>query len=203
MWEARQVDDESVQLVHRWKDGDEIAASEIYDRYVSRLIALAGSRISPKLVRRVEAEDVVQSVYRSFFARSGDERLRVEQSGQLWGLLAAITVNKVRAKARFHAADKRDVGSEASIQSSVSCFGLEPTDLAREPTADEAAELAELYRDVAESLSSLGKQVFYLYLENESVENIAKQVRRSTRTVRRELETIRKTLSEALASAQH
>ncbi|MEM6468499.1 MAG: ECF-type sigma factor [Planctomycetota bacterium] len=196
------MDDESIQLVLRWKDGDEIAASEIFDRYVARLIALAGSRISPKLARRVEAEDVVQSVYRSFFARSGDERLQVQQSGQLWGLLAAITVNKVRAKARFHAAEKRNVDSEASIQSSVSCFGLVPTDLTRDPTADEAAELAELYRDVAASLSSLGRQVFGLYLENESVESIAKQVRRSARTVRRELEAIRKTLTEALASVR-
>lgn len=193
------VDDESVLLVNRWQQGDEVAASEIYDRYVSRLIALAGSRISPKLARRVEAEDVVQSVYRSFFARSGEERLQVEKSGQLWGLLAAITINKVRAKARFHAADKRNVGTEASIRSSVSCFGLEPTDLAREPTAEEATMLAEQYREAADKMSALGKQVFALYLENEAVDDIAKRVRRSSRTVRRELEQIRKALSEMLA----
>lgn len=193
------MDDESVLLVNRWQQGDEVAASEIYDRYVSRLIALAGSRISPKLARRVEAEDVVQSVYRSFFARSGEERLQVEKSGQLWGLLAAITINKVRAKARFHAADKRNVGTEASIRSSVSCFGLEPTDLAREPTAEEATMLAEQYREAADKMSPLGKQVFALYLENEAVDSIAKRVRRSARTVRRELEQIRKALSEMLA----
>lgn len=196
------MDDASVQLVNRWRKGDEIAASEIYDRYVARLIALAGSRISAKLARRVEAEDVVQSVYRSFFARCGDERLQVQQSGQLWGLLAAITVNKVRAKARFHSADKRNVGAEASIQSSISCFGLEPTDLAREPTADEAAMLAEQYRKAADGLSPLGKQVFCLFLENEPVESIAKQVRRSPRTVRRELENIRKSLSQTLSNSQ-
>ncbi|MEM6365285.1 MAG: ECF-type sigma factor [Planctomycetota bacterium] len=196
------MDDPSVQLIHRWREGDEHAASEIYDRYVARLVALAGSRISPRLARRVEAEDVVQSVYRSFFARTGDNRIDVQQSGQIWGLLAAITVNKVRAKARFHAAIKRDVGSEASVQSSISCYGLQPTDLAREPTADEAAELAEQYQATAARLSALGKKVFALYLENESVDQIAKHVRRSSRTVRRELDNIRKNLTDALASQQ-
>ncbi|MEM7558901.1 MAG: sigma-70 family RNA polymerase sigma factor [Planctomycetota bacterium] len=194
------MDQESVKLVDRWKDGDELAAGEIYDRYVSRLIALAASRLSPTLARRVEAEDIVQSVYRSFFARIGEDRLQVQQSGQLWGLLAAITLNKVRAQARFHRANKRSVTEEASINSSRSCYGLEPADLAGEPTAEEAAVLAEQYHLASEGLSPVGKQVFEMYLQNLPVAEIAKSVRRSERTVRRELEQIRVRLTEMLES---
>ena len=196
------MDDASIQLIDRWKSGDEDAAGEIFDRYVARLISLAASRISPGLARRVEAEDVVQSVYRSFFARIGDERLTVNESGQLWGLLAAITVNKVRSKARFHSADKRNVGAEASVSASAKCHGLSPIDLAHEPTSDEIAALQEQYQSALAALSPIGKQVFELYLQNEPVEVIAKTVRRSARTVRRELDQIRSLLSETLRDTQ-
>ncbi|MEO1526161.1 MAG: sigma-70 family RNA polymerase sigma factor [Planctomycetota bacterium] len=192
------MDDLSTRLVRRYQEGDEAAAQEIFDRYVARLLRLAGSRISPGLGRRVEAEDVVQSVYRSFFHRIGEDRLQVSEAGQLWGLLAAITVNKVRAKARFHGADKRNVTMEASAQSSASCFGLVPTEIAREPTAEEAAALAEQYRLAVERLSPVGQKVFQLHLENEPVEEIATKIKRSERTVRRELEKIRSWLSEEL-----
>lgn len=193
--------EDSVQLIRRWQKGDDDAARAIYERYVGRLISLAASRISPGLARRVEAEDVVQSVYRSFFTRIGDDRLQVVQSGQLWGLLAAITVNKVRAKARYHGADKRDFQTERSTSSNPQCFGLAPGELAREPTAEEATMLAEQYQQAADQLSPLGKEIFRLYLENEAPEEIARQVHRSMRTVRRELEQIRTLLTDALAKA--
>ncbi|MEM1067339.1 MAG: sigma-70 family RNA polymerase sigma factor [Planctomycetota bacterium] len=194
------MDHESVKLVDRWREGDELAAGEIYDRYVARLIALASSRLSPAMSRRIEAEDIVQSVYRSFFARTGEDRLQVHQSGQLWGLLAAITLNKVRAKARFHQADKRCVNEEASLHASRSCYGLAPTELAGEPTADEAAVLAEQYHLAADQLNELGRQVFELYLQNQTIPDIAHSIRRSERTVRRELEQIRKVLTDMLTS---
>jgi len=193
---------ESVQLVDRWQDGDETAAQEIYDRYVSRLIALAASRISPALARRVEAEDVVQSVYRSFFARTSDQRLTVGNSGQLWGLLAAITINKIRGKARFHAADKRNVAAEASINTSASCYGLSPSELARDPSAEEAAMLTEQYDLAASKMSETQSQVFKMFLDGNSEDEIAKAIRRSTRTVRRELEQVRRFLTSALTNAE-
>ena len=64
------VDDESIELLDRVRQGDEQAATELFDRYVERLIRLAQSRLSAKLRRRVDAEDVVQSVYRSFFSHA-------------------------------------------------------------------------------------------------------------------------------------
>lgn len=49
-----------------YQAGQSEAATAIFDRYVARLIALARSRIGAKLGRRVDAEDIVQSAYRSF-----------------------------------------------------------------------------------------------------------------------------------------
>ncbi len=89
------VGDESIELLSRVRQGDEQAASDLFDRYVERLIKLARSRLSAKLQRRVDPEDVVQSAYRSFFSHAQDGRYQLHKSGDLWRLLAAITVNKV------------------------------------------------------------------------------------------------------------
>lgn len=189
---------ESVQLLQRFREGDEQAAAEIFDRYAQRLIALAASRISPALGRRVEAEDIVQSVYKSFFSRVSDDRLGVEEKGQLWGLLAAITVNKVRATARFHGAAKRDTGSEASVHSSNHSFRFSPEDFARTPSAVDAAIVEEQYSQIMGGLSEIAQTVFRMHLEDASVDEIAAEIRRSPRTVRRELEAIRKQLETLL-----
>ena len=66
--------DESIQLLARWKAGDEAAATEIFDRYVQRLAGLARSRLSEKLRRRVDAEDVVQEAFVRALERLADLR---------------------------------------------------------------------------------------------------------------------------------
>src|SRR5262245_31380615 len=90
------TDTPSAELVARYhRGGDESAAEELFRRYCGRLTALARSRLSQALAARVDAEDVVQSAYRSFFrlARGGDVVLRA--SGDLWRLLVRITLRKV------------------------------------------------------------------------------------------------------------
>ena len=190
---------QSIQLLKRWQDGDEKAAAEIFDRYVSRLLALASSRLSGAMNRRIEADDVVQSAYRSFFRAAGEDRFRFDQSGQMWGLLAAITINKVRQHVRYHSAAKRDINAEASMTSSQSCYGLQPTKIADEPTADDAAALVEVMTKIRDQLTQIQSDVFELYLQNQSVEEISAAIRRSPRTVRRTIEELRKKLEAELS----
>ena len=57
----------SLVLLERFRGGDDLAAAEIFDRYFQRLTALARSRLSPRLAQRTDPEDIVLSVYRSFF----------------------------------------------------------------------------------------------------------------------------------------
>jgi len=63
----------SKELLSRVRDGNSRAAGEIFDRYLRRLIELARQRISPKLARRIDPQDVVQSAYRSFFVHAKNE----------------------------------------------------------------------------------------------------------------------------------
>jgi RNA polymerase sigma-70 factor (ECF subfamily) len=49
--------------------GDPEAAREIFDRYACRLVGLAADRLPRALQAKLDPEDVVQSVFRSFFRR--------------------------------------------------------------------------------------------------------------------------------------
>ena len=89
------ADDDSLALLERWKAGDGSAADEIFSRYMQRLAGLARHRLSDKMQRRVDPDDVVPSADRSFFRPAQDDRYELKRSGDLWRLLAAITMNKV------------------------------------------------------------------------------------------------------------
>src|SRR5260370_14492901 len=99
---------ESKVLVSRWRAGDQDAAKELFDRYASRLVALARKQISQRLASRVDPEDVVQSVFRTFFERVKAGQFRIEEQDDLGKLLVRITVHKTLRKVQFHQAAKRD-----------------------------------------------------------------------------------------------
>jgi DNA-directed RNA polymerase specialized sigma24 family protein len=50
---------------------DEQAARENFDRFARRLIGLARTRLDRRIRQKIDPEDVVQSVFRSFFTRHG------------------------------------------------------------------------------------------------------------------------------------
>jgi RNA polymerase sigma-70 factor (ECF subfamily) len=56
-------------LLRHLRGGNEDAATQLYLRYAQRIRALIRSRCSPQVQRRVEPEDLVQSVFRRFFHR--------------------------------------------------------------------------------------------------------------------------------------
>jgi ECF sigma factor len=99
-------------LVQQLRAGNRDAAEKLFARYAQRLTRLAEQHLSRKLAGRLDGEDVVQSVFRTFFRRSATGEFRIDSSAQLWQLLVKITLLKARAKARYHTADKRDAGAE-------------------------------------------------------------------------------------------
>ena len=130
----------SLVLLERFRGGDDLAATEIFDRYFQRLTALARSRLSPRLAQRTDPEDIVLSVYRSFFVDTRAGRFSLNRGGDLWRLLAAITKHKLLRQARCHDAGRRSVGVEVP---------LDRVDEARllgrphDPTPEDAVALAD------------------------------------------------------------
>ena len=95
--------------------GEQDAATALYKRYADRLLLLAGKRSSERLAVRVDAEDIVQSVFRTFFRRASVGHYELPEGEELWKLFLVIALNKIRKKADFHSAAKRDIGRTQTI----------------------------------------------------------------------------------------
>lgn len=194
----------SIHLFARLCDGDDLAATDVFRRYANRLIALASSRISDSLQRRVSPEDVVQSAYRSFFRVSAQQRYVCEQSGDMWRLLSTITINKIRRQIEYHHAGKRSLRQEVNglgtSPNEASTWTIESID--REPTAEEAAMLVEELERYLNGLEPLHRRVLERAMEGASVEDTAREVARSERTVRRILESARESLERRVLEVQ-
>lgn len=197
------MDDESLLLLQRWESGDQQAAREIFDRYTNRLLALARSRLDKRLNRRMDVEDIAQSVYRCFFSRASEGAYTVNESGDLWRILATITVNKLRNRHRDNTAEKRSYQCELSFNESVSSLVFSPEAVAAEPTPDEAVALVEELDAVLLSHQPVHREIITLYLNGLTIAEIAEESARTERTVRRILERLYKVLSVRLIEAPH
>ncbi|MEO8496191.1 MAG: sigma-70 family RNA polymerase sigma factor [Planctomycetota bacterium] len=189
-------DDDSQQLVKHLRECDSRAATEVFDRYVLRLVALARNRISPKLASRVDPEDVVQSAYRSFFRRVSNDEIVLQRAGDLWRLLAAFTINKLRGQIEHHTAGRRDVDREhhgdSSNEAELFDFGT------AEPTVEQVAMLSDEMADVMVRLVPRERAVLEGRLQGRTIEEIAAELHCSQRTVRRLLDRCRDLLERRL-----
>lgn len=182
---------QSVDLVARWRAGDEGAATELYTRHARRLMALARGRMSEKLGRRLDPEDVVLSAYRSLFAGIDEDRFTVQRSGDLWALLVAITLNKLRRQIERHTAARRALAREEALDDGAD---LDRDMTAREPSPAEAAALADEIEGLVTGLDPLQRRMVDLRLQGYALEEIATLTERSERTVRRVLEQMKERL---------
>lgn len=187
----------SGDLVARWRAGDERAATELFERYATRLVALARSRLPRNLSQRVGPEDVVQSVYRCFFAGARAGRYDPQRGGDLWRLLMTITLHKVYHQVRRNSADKRAVGQEKNFGSEEALAGMHAHMMAHEPAPAEAVALADELEQVMRRLDPMQSRILELRLHGHHLDEIASQLRCSERTVIRALQRIKDQLAHA------
>jgi RNA polymerase sigma-70 factor (ECF subfamily) len=180
-------------LLEQCRRGDQDAATELYARYVERLQHLAQSRCSSQLARCLDAEDIVQSVFRTFFRGVRQGYYDIPEGEDLWKLLLVIALNKIRAKGSFHLAAKRDVrltqtlnGTDANLQ--------EPSD------ADNGnqALMSLVIKESLERLDPRQRTMVELRLDGYEVNEIAEKTGRSKRTVERNLQEVRAKLRDLL-----
>lgn len=184
----------SQQLVERWREGDQVAADELYRRYAERLCRLAEVQMDDRVRRRVGADDVVQSVFRTFFRRTARGEYSFVDSGALWSLLVRITLNKTRKHAAGHRAAKRDVGVEVHADSK----GLSPEVIARDPSPEEAAVFVDELESLLSGLRDPEPEIVRRCLEGYSSPEIAAAVGCSRWTIRRVLARVGDTLKRKI-----
>lgn len=179
-------------LISRLNAGDQDAAAILFHRFAHRLIALARNRLEGVLGKE-DAEDVVQSVFRSFFLRQRAGQFAVNNWESLWGILTVITVRKCCNRLEHLRAARRDVAREISL-SLLEDAGLGWQALARDPTPLEAAVLTDTVENLLNGLEPPDRTMLTLHLQGHSVAEISRQVGRGQRTVRRRIELVRRRL---------
>jgi len=190
---------ESVRLLQRYRQGDAEAADALFHRYVDRLVGLARKRLSEKLAQRVDAEDVVQSVYRSFFVKAREGQYAIQRSGDLWRLLSAITVNKVLRQAQHHGQQKRDPNREQFPPAEADESRPYAELFAADPSETDAVAVTDELDHLMRELNPMQRQMLERRLHGESVAEIAESASRSEHTVRRFLAKTRETLERRLS----
>ena len=188
------TDEASGNLMARWQQGDQQAAAQLFGRYADRLVALARSRLPASLAGRIDAEEVVQSVYRCFFAGAREGRYDLNRGGDLWRLLVTITLHKVFYQVRRHSARKRAIGLEQMQTGKAGEADDQAELLAREPSPLEVAALADLVAQLMRQLEPLPRRMLELRLQGCKLEEIAAATDRTERTVRRVLEEVKQQL---------
>lgn len=188
----------SKTLLNRIQSGDELAAEELLSQFAGRLIALAKSRLSRKLSRRVDPEDVVQSACRSFFRHAHSGCYQASDGDDLWRLLATITIRKSAQHVRRHKAKCRSVSQEESAGNGGTLQLVAPEALAREPSPEEATALLEETHKTMQCLSQLHRRILELTLQGRSVDEVAEYAECSERTVERALKLARDQLQNRL-----
>ena len=190
------ADSSFTDLMARLRAGDQEAAASVYRLFARRLIALARTRLSPQLQPKIDPEDVLQSVYKSFFCRHASGEFEVEDWDSLWGLLATITLRKCGHRMEHFRAACRDVNRERVPWPDEDQSGVSWEAIARDPTPSEAAILTETLENVMSGLEPEQRQMIQLSLQGYTVAEISDQVAYTTRTVQRLLERVRRQLQE-------
>jgi RNA polymerase sigma-70 factor, ECF subfamily len=177
-------------LLGRFRGGSQDAAA-LYQRYAHRLRALAKAQFSAELARRVEVDDVVQSMFGSFFRGASQGYYEVPAGEELWKLFLVIALNKIRAKGTYHRAAKRDaartVGGDA----------LAPGAVRDDDTAAESF-LQLVIDEALERLPGPQQRMVRLRIEGYEVAEIAAATARSKRSVERVLQDFRRHLAAVL-----
>ena len=182
-------------LLQRCRGGDEQAAVQLFHAYALRLTQLAEQHLSQKLSSRLDGDDVVQSVFRTFFRRSADGEFQIDSSGQLWRLLVKITLAKVRTESRQQTAQKRTPLAEVADGP----FWLAEA-LAREPSPEEAVALLDQIEALLRGLQPQFGVVLEMRLHGYSVADIATHLSLSRQAIYRMLDLLQRRLRRDIPS---
>ncbi len=175
--------------VELWRAGNEGAARQLFEAYAEKLMALARRRISQRLAGRLDPEDIVQSVFRTFFHRAREGEFSFHEQDDLAKLLVRITVHKTLRKVAFHKAEKRNAGRETGQGAETQACWEELLDA--EPSPEEAVAFLDQMENFLSQLQPMERQILEMRLQGYSNDEISAKLNIYDRKIRRVLERVR------------
>jgi len=172
------------------REVSEDAAATFYARYMEKLMSLVERNLASKFSARVDPEDIVQSIFATWFRRTKEGRINPGSQDEVWKLISVIALNKVRNKVKHLSAKYQDVGRTESNETLIK--------LVPDPGDREVREFLELIEAASQRLDDKARRTLELILEDRSVEEIAKDLSRTTKSVGRYKKEIGKVLKGLL-----
>lgn len=191
-----EVDARCLEVVGGLMSGDRAAVADMYCRFVDQLVRRAERQIPDRHRGRILAESVVHSVMESFLDMTPADRDRlvryqITNWGQLYGLLARMTLCKCMGRVRKWEAAKR-----ADLQQG----DLDPAAVvASGPTPEDEHTYAELLGKILDPLQPAELTVIDLRMAGNTLEEIATQTRLSVTTVKAIVRRLQRRLQRLLA----
>jgi DNA-directed RNA polymerase specialized sigma24 family protein len=186
-------------LMGRLRDGDQDAAVEVVRRLAARLNGLARAQLDTWVRRKVDPEDVVQSVFRSFFCRYEAGRFDVASWDELWSLLAVIAARKCINRVEYFSAKCRAGEVPAPAWWADDSVGGWPA-VAPGPTPLETAVLNEAVEQLLRGLEGDDRAMAELSLQGYTAREISARLGHSERTVGRLRERLKRRLERMQAA---
>jgi RNA polymerase sigma-70 factor, ECF subfamily len=191
------------RLIDGLKRGDERILREFHAKYGPLLHGIADSRLAPGMRSRFDADDVVQSTFRTFFRRARIGCFQFEDNQRLWNLMCAITLTKLREKARFHSRQSRSVRREQSVEGPGESAAARRSEIASsQPAPDDTVAFADAFETMLSSLDETEQKLVDLKLQDLANDEVAEALGVSERTVRRMLNRLQEKIEGALDAGE-
>jgi len=194
------MDGSITSLIQLVKNGDELAATRLCQRYWERLVRLVDRRISSDVRGVVGGDDAANMALKSFLVRIRDGRISgVDNRQQLEGILFSMTINKARDVWKHATRKKRrppgkivNILDMGGVWDDSPKLGFDPEDPRSRNDAELAAVAAEQLQLLLDALEDTTlRQIAIMTLDGHSTGDIAEQLTCVPRTVQRKLNRIR------------
>jgi RNA polymerase sigma-70 factor (ECF subfamily) len=190
------ADDSFARFLVRLGCGDQNAATEIFQRFTNRLIGLARLHLDSRIRQKIDPEDVLQSVYRSFFIRQVRGEFDFDGWDGLWSLLTVITVRKCARVSRHFRTGSRNLDMEVYGPSAKAVREETWEGIDRGPTPEHAVMMAELVEQLMGELGERDRTIASMGLQGYTAAEIAEQTGVPASSVYRTLGLIKTRLQE-------
>lgn len=177
-------------LLRLLESGDQPAADAMVSAVYPQLCQTIRRRIAPRFRAKFDEEDILQSVFRSFFIRNRNNEFNLLGWESLWSILFLMASRKVGRRVQHFSTQKRDCRRELSANDV--CL----TDV--DGHSSFVAEYSEALQLVFKNLVGRDRQVLDMHLSFRTVPEISHQLGIAERTVHRVLSNIRSKLHDLL-----